>query len=135
MTSENLITAPVGTTHEQARQILAKHRIEKLPLVDEEGHLRGLITIKDIQKAQKYPNSAKDASGRLLCGAAVGVSHDVFDRIAGADRGGRGYHLHRHGARPQRRRAPPDREDSRDVPERSACRGQRGDGRRDACAV
>lgn len=58
-----------------------KHRIEKLPLVDEEGHLRGLITIKDIQKAQKYPNSAKDASGRLLCGAAVGVSHDVFDRI------------------------------------------------------
>lgn len=81
MTSENLITAPVGTTHEQARQILAKHRIEKLPLVDEEGHLRGLITIKDIQKAQKYPNSAKDASGRLLCGAAVGVTHDVFDRI------------------------------------------------------
>ena len=81
MTSENLITAPVGTTHEQARQILAKHRIEKLPLVDEEGHLRGLITIKDIQKAQKYPNSAKDASGRLLCGAAVGVSHDVFERI------------------------------------------------------
>ena len=55
-------------------QILAKHRIEKLPLVDEEGHLRGLITIKDIQKAQKYPNSAKDASGRLLCGAAVGVT-------------------------------------------------------------
>ena len=81
MTTQNLITAPVGTTHEQARQILAKHRIEKLPLVDEEGHLRGLITIKDIQKAQKYPNSAKDASGRLLCGAAVGVSHDVFDRI------------------------------------------------------
>ena len=82
MTSENLITAPVGTTHEQARAILAKHRIEKLPLVDNEGILRGLITIKDIQKAQKYPNSAKDASGRLLCGAAVGVSHDVFDRIA-----------------------------------------------------
>ena len=82
MTSKNLITAPVGTTHEQARAILAKHRIEKLPLVDNEGILRGLITIKDIQKAQKYPNSAKDASGRLLCGAAVGVSHDVFDRIA-----------------------------------------------------
>ena len=82
MTSENLITAPVGTTHEQARQILAKHRIEKLPLVDEEGHLRGLITIKDIQKAQKYPNSAKDASGRLLCGAAIGATADVLDRVA-----------------------------------------------------
>ena len=82
MTSENLITAPVGTTHEQARQILAKHRIEKLPLVDEEGHLRGLITIKDIQKAQKYPNSAKDASGRLLCGAASGATADVLDRGA-----------------------------------------------------
>ena len=82
MTSENLITAPVGTTHEEARKILAQHRIEKLPLVDEQGNLRGLITIKDIQKAQKYPHSAKDAQGRLLCGAAVGVSHDVFDRIA-----------------------------------------------------
>lgn len=82
MTSKNLITAPVGTTHDEARAILAKHRIEKLPLVDSEGYLRGLITIKDIQKAQKYPNSAKDAQGRLLCGAAVGVSHDVFDRIA-----------------------------------------------------
>ena len=82
MTTQNLITAPVGTTHEQARQILAKHRIEKLPLVDEEGHLRGLITIKDIQKAQKYPNSAKDASGRLLCGAAIGATADVLDRVA-----------------------------------------------------
>lgn len=81
MTSKNLITAPVGTTHEQARAILAKHRIEKLPLVDGEGNLRGLITIKDIQKAAKYPNSAKDAQGRLLCAAAVGVSHDVFERI------------------------------------------------------
>lgn len=82
MTSKNLITAPVGTTLEAARAILAQHRIEKLPLVDEEGNLRGLITIKDIQKAQKYPNSAKDSNGRLLCGAAVGVSHDVFERIS-----------------------------------------------------
>ena len=82
MTSENLITAPVGTTLEQARSILAEHRIEKLPLVDEEGYLRGLITIKDIQKAAKYPHSAKDAKGRLLCAAAVGVSADVFERIA-----------------------------------------------------
>ena len=81
MTSENLITAPVGTSLEEAKQILAKHRIEKLPIVDENGMLRGLITIKDIEKSTKYPNSAKDAKGRLLCGAAVGVTHDVFDRI------------------------------------------------------
>lgn len=135
MTSENLITAPVGTTHEQARQILAKHRIEKLPLVDEEGHLRGLITIKDIQKAQKYPNSAKDASGRLLCGAAVGVSHDVFERIPALIAAGVDIICIDTAHGPQRRRAPPDREDPRDVPERSACCGQRGDGRRDARAV
>lgn len=82
MTSQNLITAPVGTNLEQARAILAQHRIEKLPLVDDDGMLRGLITIKDIQKAEKYPNSAKDAQGRLLCGAAVGVSQDVFERIS-----------------------------------------------------
>ena len=82
MTSRNLITAPVGTTLNEARAILAQHRIEKLPLVDAEGYLRGLITIKDIQKAEKYPNSAKDAQGRLLCGAAVGVSADVHERLA-----------------------------------------------------
>ena len=81
MTSKNLVTAPVGTTLEQAKMILAQHRIEKLPIVDDEGNLRGLITIKDIEKNTKYPNSAKDAHGRLLCGAAVGVTKDVFDRI------------------------------------------------------
>ena len=81
MTSENLITAPVGTSLEEAKMILARHRIEKLPIVDENGGLRGLITIKDIEKSTKYPNSAKDANGRLLCGAAVGVTGDVFDRI------------------------------------------------------
>ena len=81
MTSVNLITAPEGTTLEDAKEILAKHRIEKLPIVDSEGMLKGLITIKDIEKNQKYPNSAKDANGRLLCGAAVGVTKDVFERI------------------------------------------------------
>ena len=81
MTSENLITAPVGTSLEEAKMILARHRIEKLPIVDENGVLRGLITIKDIEKSTKYPYSAKDSNGRLLCGAAVGVTGDVFDRI------------------------------------------------------
>ncbi len=81
MTSENLITAPVGTTLEEAKRILAKHKVEKLPLVDREGYLRGLITIKDIQKAVKYPTSAKDKEGRLLCGAAVGVATDTMDRV------------------------------------------------------
>ena len=81
MTSENLVTAPVGTDLETAERILQEHRIEKLPLVDENGRLSGLITIKDIEKATKYPNSAKDSSGRLLVGAAVGVSKDMYDRL------------------------------------------------------
>ena len=82
MTKENLITAPVGTTLEEARAILFKNKIEKLPLVDENGMLKGLITIKDIEKAIKYPNSARDASGRLRCGAAIGVTSDVLERAA-----------------------------------------------------
>ncbi|MBS4913861.1 MAG: IMP dehydrogenase [Veillonella sp.] len=81
MTRENLVTAPVGTSLEDAKAILRQHRIEKLPLVDEQGNLKGLITIKDIEKATKYPNSAKDSSGRLLVGAAVGVSKDLYDRM------------------------------------------------------
>lgn len=83
MTKDNLITAPVGTTLEDAKRILHKNRIEKLPLVDERGYLKGLITIKDIEKARKYPNAAKDAKGRLLAAAAVGVGGDLLDR-AGA---------------------------------------------------
>lgn len=81
MTSQNLVTAQIGTTLDQAKMILAKHRIEKLPLTDDEGMLRGLITIKDIEKTIKYPNSAKDDKGRLLVGAAVGTSKDTFDRV------------------------------------------------------
>lgn len=81
MTKENLITAPEGTTLEEAKEILSKYRIEKLPIVDKEGNLKGLITIKDIEKAILYPNSAKDKNGRLLVGAAVGVTGDVLDRV------------------------------------------------------
>lgn len=82
MTHDNLVTAPVGTTLEQAEVILQQHKIEKLPLVDEHNELKGLITIKDIEKAIQFPNSAKDAQGRLLVGAAVGVSKDVMERTA-----------------------------------------------------
>ncbi len=82
MTKENLITAPVGTTLTEAKNILRKHKIEKLPIVDENYNLRGLITIKDIEKARQYPNSAKDAKGRLLAGAAVGVGPDLMERVA-----------------------------------------------------
>ena len=81
MTREELVTAPVGTSLEEAKELLAKHRIEKLPLVDNNGELKGLITIKDIEKATKYPNAAKDEAGRLLVGAAVGVSKDLYDRM------------------------------------------------------
>ncbi|WP_270504287.1 IMP dehydrogenase [Paraclostridium sordellii] len=81
MTSENLVTAREGINLVEAQQILKKHKIEKLPIVDEEGHLKGLITIKDIEKKIQYPNSAKDAQGRLLCGAALGISGDLMDRV------------------------------------------------------
>ena len=81
MTKDSLVTAPEGKSLEEAKAILSEHRIEKLPLVDGDGNLKGLITIKDIEKATKYPNAAKDASGRLLVGAAVGVSQDMYDRL------------------------------------------------------
>jgi IMP dehydrogenase len=82
MTKENLVTASVGTTMKEAEHILQLHKIEKLPLVDENGVLKGLITIKDIEKATQFPNSAKDEQGRLLVAAAVGVSKDTEQRIA-----------------------------------------------------
>ncbi|MBE2922386.1 IMP dehydrogenase [Anoxybacillus flavithermus] len=81
MTKENLITAPVGTTLEEAEKILQKYKIEKLPLVDDQGVLKGLITIKDIEKVIEFPNAAKDAKGRLLVGAAVGVTSDTMLRV------------------------------------------------------
>ncbi len=82
MTYENLVTAPVGTTLKEAQEILRHHRIEKLPIVGNDGSLKGLITIKDIEKSVQYPNSARDERGRLLCGAAIGGTADVLDRVA-----------------------------------------------------
>ncbi len=82
MTSEHLITAPVGTSLEEARSILHRHKIEKLPVVDEHGLLKGLITVKDIQKKTQYPSAAKDAQGRLRVGAAIGVGPDCEERCA-----------------------------------------------------
>lgn len=80
MTKDNLITSHVGTSLEEAQKILMKHKIEKLPLVDEDGMLKGLITIKDIEKAVEYPNSSRDDNGRLLCAAALGATDDVLER-------------------------------------------------------
>lgn len=82
MTKEHLVTSHIGTTLEEAKAILMQHKIEKLPLVDNGGYLKGLITIKDIEKSVQYPNSARDAQGRLLCGAAIGATADVLDRAA-----------------------------------------------------
>ena len=82
MTSENLVTAKEGTTLEEAKEILAHAKVEKLPIVDDDGNLKGLITIKDIEKQMKYPNAAKDAQGRLLCGAALGITANVVERAA-----------------------------------------------------
>ena len=81
MTKDNLVTAGEGTTMEEAKELLKTHRIEKFPLVDSENNLIGLITIKDIEKAIKFPNAAKDSQGRLLCGAAVGVTKDMMERV------------------------------------------------------
>ena len=80
MTSDNLVTAKEGITMEEAKLILARAKVEKLPIVDDEGNLKGLITIKDIEKQMKYPNAAKDSQGRLLCGAALGITANVVER-------------------------------------------------------
>lgn len=82
MTKDGLVTSHIGTTLDEAQQILMKHKIEKLPLVDENGYLKGLITIKDIEKSVQYPNTARDAEGRLLCAAALGVTSDVLERAS-----------------------------------------------------
>ena len=81
MTKENLVTAPENTSLDEAKELLRQHKIEKLPLVDKDGMLKGLITIKDIEKTKAFPNAAKDEKGRLLCGAAVGVTKDMMERV------------------------------------------------------
>ncbi|MEY2775014.1 MAG: inosine-5-monophosphate dehydrogenase [Actinomycetota bacterium] len=88
MTSEGLVTAPEGTTLEEAKVILQRHRIEKLPLVDSSGRLRGLITVKDIMKRQEFPNATRDSAGRLRTAAAVGVGDDLEDRVEALVRAG-----------------------------------------------
>ncbi len=88
MTSTNLVTAPLGTTLEEAEVILQKHKIEKLPVVDKSGKLKGLITFKDIQKKKRYPNACKDKHGRLRVGAAVGVTPDTIERVEALVRAG-----------------------------------------------
>src|SRR5206468_11171123 len=88
MTARDLVTAPVGTTLEEAEEILHRHKVEKLPVVDGEGRLRGLITVKDIQKRIQFPHATKDERGRLRVGAAVGVGPDAWERaqaLAAAD--------------------------------------------------
>ena len=81
MTSKNLVTVPIGTTLEKAKKILQEHRIEKLLVVDEKGNLAGLITVKDIQKKERFPNACKDRNGRLRVGAAVGIGKDILERV------------------------------------------------------
>src|SRR5690606_5340720 len=88
MTKENLITAPLGTNLEKAEKILQKHKIEKLPVVDKNGVIKGLITYKDIMKKKKHPFACKDEHGRLRVGAAVGITIDTMDRIAALSKAG-----------------------------------------------
>ena len=105
MTKENLITAPVGTTLEEAERILHQHRIEKLPVVDQSFNLRGLITVKDIQKRIRYPRACKDHLGRLRVGAAIGVGADNLRARGRAGARGRGRDRGRQRARPLQGRA------------------------------
>ncbi len=105
-----LVTGKVGISGTDAMELLRRHKIEKLPLVDDAGVLKGLITVKDFVKAEKYPNAAKDAEGRLLVGAAVGASPEALER-AGAGRGRGGLPDRRHLARAQQQRAQLDGED------------------------
>ena len=113
MTRENLVTVPVGTTLDQAREMFHHHKVEKLLVVDADFRLKGLITVKDIQKLVKYPNACKDALGRLRVGAAIGVSQDTIERADALVARARRRARHRHGARPLAGRARHGREAAR----------------------
>lgn len=129
MTSENLITAPWGPRWRRPKKILAAHRIEKLPIVNDQFELCGLITIKDIEKSTKYPNSAKDQKGRLLCGAAVGITQGQHAARGGAGQCQGGCDFHRLGARPQHRSDQQGPRAARRLPGPVHHRGQRRHGR------
>ena len=127
MTKENLITVAVGTTLEEAEAILHTHRVEKLLVVDDHYNLKGLITVKDIQKKLKYPNAAKDAQGRLRVGAALGSSGDFLERAQELVKQESGRAGDRFGARPQRARDGGDRHGEARAARSATDRGQRRD--------
>ena len=128
MTKEHLITVPVGTTLDAAREILHQHKVEKLLVVDREFRLKGLITVKDIQKAVKYPNASKDSLGRLRCGAAIGVARDTHGSRRSAGGRPRGRAGRRHGARALAVRARHGAQYPAPLPGRRSGRRQRRDG-------
>ena len=134
MTSRNLVTAPVGTTLAEAEEILHRNKIEKLPVVDADGRLRGLITVKDIQKKIEFPEATKDEQGRLRVGAAVGVGPDALERAEALVGAGRRRDRRRHRARPLRRRDRDGAADQGRGPGRDR-RRQHRDGRRGARAA
>ena len=133
MTSRNLVTAPVGTTLAEAEEILHRNKIEKLPVVDADGRLCGLITVKDIQKTIEFPEATKDEQGRLRVGAAVGVGPDALERAEALVAAGVGRARRRHRARPLRRRDRDGAADQGRGPDRGR-RRQHRDGRGDAGA-
>ena len=131
MTSRDLVTAPVGTTLAEAEAILHRHKIEKLPVVDSDGVLKGLITVKDIQKRIEFPKATKDEQGRLRVGAAVGVGADAWERAERARRRRRRRAGRRYGARPFGGGAGDGAAHQVGARRRRSVAGQRGDGRGD----
>ena len=131
MTKERLITVPVGTTLDQAREILHQAKVEKLLVVDKDFKLKGLITVKDIQKAIKYPNACKDSLGRLRCGAAVGIARDTLERATALVNAHVDVARRRHRARPLAGRDGHRQAAAQGVPRSRSDRRQRRDGRSD----
>ena len=126
MTPQPLVTVPVGTTLDEAKIKLQKHRIEKLLVVDDDGHLKGLITVKDIQKAIKFPHAAKDDLGRLRCAAAIGATGDFFERCEALVESPCRRDRDRYRTRTQRSRYRCDQKDQIEIPGGTArCRQRR----------